>query len=156
MGKRIVYENDAGGISIIVPAPKALERMTIENIAAKDVPPGKVYHIVDVEDIPVDRSYRNAWRHAGGGKLKLDLAAAKSVMLDRVRERRNAKLDQLDKDQARANDQGKADELVEIKARKQTLRDLPAALAAQAAVITGDDIEQVSSQLMAIEAGALQ
>jgi hypothetical protein len=61
MDKRIVYQNDEGGISIIVPTPEAMTTMTIEEIAAKDVPQGKEYHIVDVSDIPEDRTFRNAW-----------------------------------------------------------------------------------------------
>ena len=58
MNKRIVYQNDDGGISIIVPADCGL---TIEEIAAKDVPAGKQYHIVDVSEIPTDRTFRGAW-----------------------------------------------------------------------------------------------
>ncbi len=58
MNKRIIYKNDEGGISIIVPADCGL---TIEEIAAKDVPQGKAYHIVDVSEIPTDRTFRNAW-----------------------------------------------------------------------------------------------
>ncbi len=58
MNKRIVYQNDEGGVSIIVPADCGL---TIEEIAAKDVPTGKEYHIVDVSEIPTDRTFRNAW-----------------------------------------------------------------------------------------------
>jgi hypothetical protein len=58
MNKRIVYQNDGGGVSIIIPADCGL---TVEEIAAKDVPTGKPYKIVDVVDIPVDRSARNAW-----------------------------------------------------------------------------------------------
>ena len=58
MNKRIVYQNDEGGISIIVPAECGL---TIEEIAAKDVPTGKAYNIVDVSEIPTDRTFRNAW-----------------------------------------------------------------------------------------------
>ena len=61
MDKRIVYQNDEGGISIIVPTPEALTTMTIEEIAAKDVPQSKEYHIVDVSDIPEDRTFRGAW-----------------------------------------------------------------------------------------------
>ena len=59
MDKRIVYTNDDGTISIIVPADCGL---TIEQIAAKDVPSGKEYHIVNVSDIPSDRTFRGAWR----------------------------------------------------------------------------------------------
>jgi hypothetical protein len=34
---------------------------TIEEIAAKDVPAGKPYKIVDVADVPSDRTFRSAW-----------------------------------------------------------------------------------------------
>jgi hypothetical protein len=60
MNQRIIYPTD-DGVAIIIPAPEALETMTIEEIAAKDVPEGKEYHIVDVSDIPEDRTFRNAW-----------------------------------------------------------------------------------------------
>lgn len=59
MNERIIYQNDEGGISIIVPAPEC--GLTIEEIAAKDVPEGKQYKIIDVSDIPTDRTFRNAW-----------------------------------------------------------------------------------------------
>lgn len=58
MDKRIVYKNDDGTISIIVPADCGL---TIEEIADKDVPTGKTYHIVNASEIPTDRTFRNAW-----------------------------------------------------------------------------------------------
>ena len=35
--------------------------LTIEQIAAKDVPSGKPYLIVDTADVPSDRSQRQAW-----------------------------------------------------------------------------------------------
>jgi len=56
--KRIIYQTNEGGVAIIVPADCGL---TIEQIAAKDVPAGKPYQIVDVVDIPTDRTFRNAW-----------------------------------------------------------------------------------------------
>ena len=61
---RIIYPNDDGGVSIIIPAPEALETMTIEEIAVKDVPAGKPFKIVDVSDIPSDRTFRNAWEYS--------------------------------------------------------------------------------------------
>jgi hypothetical protein len=61
MNQRIVYQNDDGGISILTPSPECLQSHTIEEIAAKDVPAGKPYKIVDVSDIPSDRTWRNAW-----------------------------------------------------------------------------------------------
>jgi hypothetical protein len=59
MNNRIIYPTDEGGVAVIVPAPKC--ELTIEEIAAKDVPAGKPYEIVDVADIPSDRTFRGAW-----------------------------------------------------------------------------------------------
>jgi hypothetical protein len=61
MNQRIIYPTDDGGIAVIVPADCGL---TIEEIAAKDVPAGTPYEIVDVADIPSDRTFRGAWTWA--------------------------------------------------------------------------------------------
>ena len=61
MNKRIIYPNDNGGVVVLTPAPEC--GLTIEQIAAKDVPAGKEYKIVDVTDIPSDRTFRNAWEY---------------------------------------------------------------------------------------------
>ena len=58
MNQRIVYPTDDGGVAIIIPADCGL---TIEQIATKDVPAGKPYQIVDVSEIPSDRTFRGAW-----------------------------------------------------------------------------------------------
>ena len=60
MEKVIIYPNDEGGVSIIMPADCGL---TIEEIAIKDVPQGKPYKIIDIFDIPLDRTFRNAWEY---------------------------------------------------------------------------------------------
>ena len=56
--KRIIYQTNEGGVAIIVPADCGL---TIEEIAAKDVPAGKLFQIVGAADIPTDRTFRAAW-----------------------------------------------------------------------------------------------
>jgi len=61
MNQRIIYPTDEGGVAVIVPAPEC--GLTIEQIAAKDVPQGTPYQIVDVADIPTDRTFRNAWEY---------------------------------------------------------------------------------------------
>jgi len=61
MNSRIIYPTNDGGVAIIIPAPEC--GLTIEEIAAKDVPAGKSYKIVDVADIPIDRTFRNAWEY---------------------------------------------------------------------------------------------
>lgn len=60
MNQRIIYPTDNGGVAIIIPADCGL---SIEEIAAKDVPAGKTYKIVDVSEIPSDRTFRNAWEY---------------------------------------------------------------------------------------------
>jgi hypothetical protein len=62
MNSRIIYPTDNGGVAVIVPAAEC--GLTIEEIAAKDVPAGKSYEIVDVTDIPSDRTFRGAWTWA--------------------------------------------------------------------------------------------
>jgi hypothetical protein len=62
MNQRIIYPTDDGGVAVIVPAAEC--GLTIEAIAAKDVPEGKPFKIVDVSDIPEDRTFRAAWEYA--------------------------------------------------------------------------------------------
>lgn len=60
---KIIYKQSAleGVIAIITPTLNALETMTIEEIARKDVPTGLSYKIVDDDYIPTDRTFRDAW-----------------------------------------------------------------------------------------------
>ena len=60
MTQRIIYSTD-NGVAIIIPTPEALQTLTIDDIAKKDVPAGVAYKIVDAESIPEDRTFRNAW-----------------------------------------------------------------------------------------------
>ncbi len=59
--KRIIYKKKNGGVSIIIPAPDALTKMTVEEIAQKDVPTNYKYKIVDISEISSDRTFRDAW-----------------------------------------------------------------------------------------------
>lgn len=57
----IVWKNDSGAVVVKSPSPGALAILTIEQIAEKDVPPGRPYKIMDSADLP-DRTFRGAWR----------------------------------------------------------------------------------------------
>lgn len=61
MNQVIIYKQDSGVVSVIYPTEEAIELFGIEAIAQKDVPTGKPYKIVDVSEIPADRSKRDAW-----------------------------------------------------------------------------------------------
>jgi len=57
--KRIIYDNGEGGVSIIVPSPScpSIDRLI------QDVPAGRKYQVIDIADIPSDRTFRNAWTY---------------------------------------------------------------------------------------------
>jgi hypothetical protein len=56
MTQRIIYKTPDGGVAVIIPAD------TID-ACMKDIPEGAEYAIVDVTDIPSDRTFRNAWEY---------------------------------------------------------------------------------------------
>jgi hypothetical protein len=60
--KRIIFPNQEGGVSIKIPSPEWLSQPgnTMEKLAAT-LPAGTPFQIVDVADIPTDRTFRNAW-----------------------------------------------------------------------------------------------
>ena len=58
-GKRIIYDDGQGGVSIIVPSPHcpSLDKL------AEAVPAGRAYQIIDESAVPSDRTFRNAWTY---------------------------------------------------------------------------------------------
>jgi hypothetical protein len=59
--KRILYQTEDGGVAVIIPTDNC--GLTVEEIATKDVPSGRPYKIVDVSEVPSDRTFRNAWEY---------------------------------------------------------------------------------------------
>jgi len=78
--KRIIYQNETGGVSIIIPTESV-------ELALKDVPEGVPYEIVDEADIPSDRTFRNAWV-MGDCCVEHDLDKCKEIGHDRRRQQR--------------------------------------------------------------------
>lgn len=58
---KIIFANQDGSIGIVHPTAEALATMSMHEIARKDVPTGRPYKIVQDEDIPTDRTFRDAW-----------------------------------------------------------------------------------------------
>jgi hypothetical protein len=71
---RIIYTNNEGGVSVIIPTGE----LSIEEVAAKDVPAGTPYEIVTADDIPSDRTFRNAWL-MGNRCIEHDLDRCKQI-----------------------------------------------------------------------------
>ena len=61
--QRIIYPTANGGVVVVVPTPDYLLTHTIEDCAAKDVPAGTPFKIVEADTIPSDRTFRNAWEY---------------------------------------------------------------------------------------------
>lgn len=59
MNQRIIYPTPEGGVAVIIPSGE----LPIDEVAAKDVPEGVEYKIVDVSEVPSDRTFRNAWEY---------------------------------------------------------------------------------------------
>jgi len=57
---RYIYEQDDGRISIVIPID---ENSTLEKIKARAVPEGKTVYTVTADDIPTDRTFRDAWTY---------------------------------------------------------------------------------------------
>jgi len=80
---KIIYQNSEGGVSVIIPTGE----LAIEEVAAKDVPEGVTYEIVEDDAIPSDRFFRNAWV-ANGAAVDVDLDKAKDIGHDMRRTKR--------------------------------------------------------------------
>lgn len=119
MNNRIIYINTDGGISVIIPAPNA--ELSIEQIAAKDVPPNTEYKIVDVSEIPADREFRSAWEHVND-KIEINFDKAKEITKKRLREERKSLLAQQDVEFLKAIEMGS--DKTEIIKEKKRLRDI--------------------------------
>ena len=78
--KRIIYQNSEGGVSVIIPTESV-------ELALKDVPEGVPYEIVDVADIPSDRTFRGAWV-MGDCCIEHDLDKCKAIGHDMRRQQR--------------------------------------------------------------------
>jgi|TARA_S200002703_G_scaffold104832_1_gene90958 hypothetical protein len=122
---KIIYTNDNGNMVVITPVSTEL---TVEEIAAKDVPAGKSYTIVEDSQVPTDRSFRDAWA-LSDGSIQVEMTKAKDLMRDKIREVRKDLLASEDVTFMRAVETADADAQAASAARKQALRDAPLASA---------------------------
>lgn len=72
---------------------------------------------VSPEALPKDREFRAAWKHCPEHGVRVCLQTARSIHMDKIRAARNKELEKLDIQTMRG---------IDVQARKQILRDLPA------------------------------
>ena len=104
------------------------------------------YKIVDAAEVPTDRTYRNAWTH-DGKDFGHDMAKAREIHLDLVRNARADALGALDRDYTKLSGQAlaadaiadkavkdaKLAEAAAVEAKRQALRDAPQTLDVESA-----------------------
>ena len=110
---KIIYKT-ATGIAIIHPTGE----LSIEEVAAKDVPAGVPYRIVNDDEVPSDRTFRNALKY----DLTVDMTKAVVITQDRLRAERKPLMDAQDVLFQRALESGA--DTKDIVAEKNRLRDI--------------------------------
>ena len=118
MNSRIIYTTDEGTVAILIPTDEC--GLSIEEIAAKDVPASKEYNIVDVNTISSDRSFRNAW--IWDSEITIDISKAKDITKNKLREQRKPLLEAQDILFMQAQESGS--DTSGIVTEKQRLRDI--------------------------------
>ena len=86
---KIIYQT-ATGVAIIHPTGE----LSIEECAKQSVPAGVPYRIVNDDEVPSDRTFRNAWSDDNG--IKVDMPKAKAITHEARRAARSAEFAPLD------------------------------------------------------------
>jgi len=77
---RIIYKTSIG-LSVVYPTGE----LSIDEVAAKDVPAGVSFHIVEDSEIPSDVTFRNAWELSPENTIQINFTAAQHITKDRLR-----------------------------------------------------------------------
>ena len=110
---KIIYPTESG-VAIIHPTGE----LSIEEVAAKDVPAGVPFRIINDDEVPSDRTFRNALKY----DLTVDMTKAQGITKDRLRAERAPLLTALDVQYQRAQEDGRDTTI--IISEKQRLRDV--------------------------------
>lgn len=115
----ITYPQPNGQVAVIIPVDLSL---SLEEIAAKSVPGGAPFKIVDSLDI--DDSYFNAYEYQEELGAEVNINKAKDIHLNMFRTARAPKLQKLDVDYMKAMESQDPIAASAIAAAKQELRDV--------------------------------
>jgi len=91
MNQRIIYPTPDGGVAIVIPSGE----LPIEQVLAKDVPEGVEAEIVEISEVPSDRTFRGAWEK-NGKAIAHNLTKAKDIAHDKRRTARAKEFAPLD------------------------------------------------------------
>lgn len=124
--KKAIYTSDDGSLIILNPG----KSIDLDRLAA-DIPEGVEYEFVHPEDIPTDKTFRNAWKRDTGPssqKIGVDSTLARDITLNALRKWREGEFARLSKEKEQAGEtlegEEKATRVSAILAEKQALRDI--------------------------------
>lgn len=80
---------------------------------------------IDTADLPEGHEHFKAARRWDGGKVTVDMDAARTLHMTEIRKARDVELAKLDLDYLRADEVGDNAEKARVAAKKQKLRDIP-------------------------------
>jgi hypothetical protein len=145
MDKRIIYTRPDGGVSIVTPSGE----ISIEDVIKKDVPNDAInIQIVDASEVPSDRTFRNAWKQQGA-LVEVDMAKARVIHLDKLREQRKPILAALDIEWMMAVAKSDTETARAIEGKRQALRDMPTDIDAQLKqAATPEELKSVTSDAL--------
>ena len=121
--KRIIWTEPSGQVAVLYPV------LPVED-CVKDVPSGLDYFIIEEADIPKNTFFERAWKIVDG-KIEMDIARAREIHREHVRNARVSKLVELDVEFQRALET--STDTTSIVSKKKALRDAPANSAIDAA-----------------------
>ena len=135
--KCIVFDNPATGhLSVIHPIyndrlrpsdatdDDVLDECIRRNIETGILPAGVAYRIIEANEIPTHRLFRNAWSD-DGDEIAVDMSKARDIHMDDIRVDRDKKLTELDVTFMRAIEDDDSDAQSAASVEKQALRDIP-------------------------------
>jgi hypothetical protein len=114
----IIYPQFDNSLAVIAPTGE----LTIEQVAAKDVPANTPYKIVKV--LNIDNYFFNAYEYDDAVGAVVNIEKAKEIQRDKWRTARSALLQALDIEFQRAQETGRSVDLESVVQKKQALRDV--------------------------------
>jgi LEA14-like dessication related protein len=106
-------------LKVLIPIEN--ENQTLKQIIEADVPGGIEYRIIDREDLPEDRTFRDAWDI----NLEVNMEKAREIWTEKIRAARDKALEDLDVPYMRAMEVEDKRMMQKISNTKQALRILP-------------------------------
>jgi hypothetical protein len=142
MSQVVIFRQSNNRVAILTPVLNT--GLTIEEIAAKDVPSGCEYQIVNTSDIPTDSTFFDAWEYSM--PISVNVHEAHESQKNKWRQVREPILKRLDVEFMRALELGQPTD--EIVSKKQLLRDVTNTPLPEWE--SGDNVDSFSAKVKAV------